>query len=823
MDVVSTAPIPATGFRWLLSNGAPALTVVCKATFLLQQGEASLAPQQEPLAADDAYWEAEPDRLSPAMTDLVPYKARADVVLVGHAYAPQRQPARSLLVRAVVGSMDKSIEVCNSRVFMPNGELKEGPRWLEQPLGWDRAAGGPDTSNPAGMRFDAPDALGRIALPTLQPPGAHVARRGDTFAPIGFGPIPPAWPSRAVKLYQHARAFSKRDWPSRPIPDPIDHAFFNIAPPDQQIDEIRSDERIVLTHLHPDHPRLVTHLPGIAPSATVQRQGRAPAALALACDTLWIDTDRQICTLVWRGTLALAHASEPGQVVVSLDGVTSAQQPSPPSPRDARPFTRAETVTQPAQPAKRSPGSEAALPFQTGAFALRNLGASSVVPAPPSQPVSARPSLPAPEPADPPQRARTMDMPEALGASLGAQSNAAPFRQAASTPLPGTVAPVPAPVAPPVPAPVAPPVPVPVAAPPVVAQSLGSSGSWGLGAPEPRAPQGSIGERLAVEQAMAESKALLEKRGSDEVDPVGPLARPPSPPAESAGPAPARDTGARRPAPGARDARDAVLLLWLDSGQVPRIYRKPAFREILDELEEQEPDPELDASVEGAPADVDDHRAVFEILVRGAATDAEGLQRAMVQALREDGKYIAPLVLLAGEIAFPFDELETLRATVVTASPLAGADEPLKAAIGNAREFLDTPNLTCAPAVAEGMTARIRDAFAQGKRVVPPGYLDAQTERVLLEQRHYQKRTVLGAPHLRALFHLAGAQAPVPAYLPAAAAPRLPLFQRFRARLLATCHIAEDQNETHPAALKVLALARIAPAPAIAAPRPSRP
>jgi hypothetical protein len=37
------------------------------------------------------------------------------------------------------------------------------------------------------------------------------------------------------------------------------------------------------------------------------------------------------------------------------------------------------------------------------------------------------------------------------------------------------------------------------------------------------------------------------------------------------------------------------------------------------------------------------------------------------------------------------------------------------------------------------------------------------------------------------------------------------MFQRFKARLIAELHLTVDQNETHPAALRVLALARLAP------------
>src|SRR6202012_5104465 len=96
-----------------------------------------------------------------------------------------------------------------------------------------------------------------------------------------------------------------------------------------------------------------------------------------------------------------------------------------------------------------------------------------------------------------------------------------------------------------------------------------------------------------------------------------------------------------------------------------------------------------------------------------------------------------------------FDELAALRATLTTVAPLVGPDEALKTAVQAAKDFLATPGLMSAPAVAEGLTKRMEDAFAQGKRVVPPGYLEAQRERALLDQRQYQRRAVFGGEHLR--------------------------------------------------------------------------
>jgi hypothetical protein len=48
----------------------------------------------------------------------------------------------------------------------------------------------------------------------------------------------------------------------------------------------------------------------------------------------------------------------------------------------------------------------------------------------------------------------------------------------------------------------------------------------------------------------------------------------------------------------------------------------------------------------------------------------------------------------------------------------------------------------------------------------------------------------------------------VPAYLPEAAAARLPLFHHFPARLVAEVLPAQDQSEPRPVALRIGALAR---------------
>ena len=71
--------------------------------------------------------------------------------------------------------------------------------------------------------------------------------------------------------------------------------------------------------------------------------------------------------------------------------------------------------------------------------------------------------------------------------------------------------------------------------------------------------------------------------------------------------------------------------------------------------------------------------------------------------------------------------------------------------------------------------------------------------------------TVRVVKHLRALLQPIGSQELVPAYLPEDLAEALPMYARFKVRLIAELHVQGDQHETYNAALKVFALARVTP------------
>src|SRR5262245_43167328 len=115
-------------------SGAYVLTVVVKATYDLAPGVCQLADRQEEPNEYANHWNDDDSRSVYAPSDLAPFKPRADVLLVGHAFAPGQVPTRSLSTRLLVGKVNKTIEVWCERLLMPDGVVRERAPFLKVPL-----------------------------------------------------------------------------------------------------------------------------------------------------------------------------------------------------------------------------------------------------------------------------------------------------------------------------------------------------------------------------------------------------------------------------------------------------------------------------------------------------------------------------------------------------------------------------------------------------------------------------------------------------------------------------------------------------------------
>jgi hypothetical protein len=315
LDLISLCPFPVAAFPWQTQPGAWNLTVCVKATFSLVHGQtAPLSPTQHALV-DDAYWDSNPAASLYAPSDFVPYKPRIDVLLSGHGYAPGGTSVDTLPVRLQVGSLVKALTLTGDRTWVQTrtGMQPSAPvPFRRMALRYERAALAGE--NPIGFTGVAQGGeIGR-PLPNIVAPGTQTP---------GFGPLPLLWRARRRNLPDATALWAYRvRLASAAMPQGFDFDLLNSAPAEQQIAALPPHAPIVLENLHPQLPRLETRLPALAPKLFgLDRSTGRPGPLALRLDTVWIDTDRAVVVVSWRGLTAIPGPSdeEIGPLVVALE------------------------------------------------------------------------------------------------------------------------------------------------------------------------------------------------------------------------------------------------------------------------------------------------------------------------------------------------------------------------------------------------------------------------------------------------------------------------------------------------------------------------
>jgi hypothetical protein len=375
------------------------LTVVVKSTFALVHGGPAVPIAPEPIARRDRHYDRSAANSVEASTDLVPYRPRADVTLVGHAHAPAGRPVAEGKVRLALFRerplIDKTLHVLGDR--RAAGAAPQP--FTAMALRYERAPGGPNVgTNPVGVGGIDGDRPANIIDP--RSPGA----------PAGFGPISHYWPARkqlADRPPGQSRMLEvspEMQWP-----------YFQAAPLDQQVDWLHGDEWIVVDGVHPTWARVESRLPGASATVSVIGAGEAPAQpLGMVADTLAIDADRLCCSLTWRGSFVVP-GEEAGLAQLRIyASVDVAERPAPRTANVARavPPPPSKAATGAAKPARPPLSFAPAAPAEPTMVLPEGTGVP--LPPPPTQPAnplertatmsgSERPPMRAPFPLPPPR------------------------------------------------------------------------------------------------------------------------------------------------------------------------------------------------------------------------------------------------------------------------------------------------------------------------------------------------------------------------------------------------------------------------------------
>ncbi|MEZ4439034.1 MAG: DUF2169 domain-containing protein [Polyangiaceae bacterium] len=283
--VVPVGAVSSTSLLWR-TKGRLHVSVVVKACFSLVDGQSMVVAPPEPLR--------------PERGELAPYLGQTDVVLEGgHAYAVPARPVSALSVKlALVRDwpvIDKSLLV------YPRERRADGGHVVVSQLALGAGAG------PLGLVVDPTNPAREGQLAAL---GAGSAAR---LAILGDAGVP------------------RVDGATVVIDERFPWSYYQVAPPDQRCDHLRGDEWVVLEGMHPAVARWSSRLPRPKAQAAVYPPGLKRGVtypIAMIADQLFVEPDRGICSVVWRGSFPVVDEAAARSMTI-VSGLALPGQPVP--------------------------------------------------------------------------------------------------------------------------------------------------------------------------------------------------------------------------------------------------------------------------------------------------------------------------------------------------------------------------------------------------------------------------------------------------------------------------------------------------------------
>ncbi len=321
-------------------EGRPLLLLLAKATYTFGDSGLKLANTQVPVNWGGKSWGKPGESGDKYEPETAFIKPATDVVLIGHAYPPQRGATEGL-VALQVGPLKKAARVVGERTWfrsMGHVATTKPLPFDKMPLTWERAFGGWDRTDPAKPSFEGRNPVGTgfrasprhfeegLRLPNLEDPAEPLREFGQKVTPVGFGFTSPHWQPRAKYAGTYDEAWNKTRKPL--LPKDFDRRFFNAASPGLvAAGYLRGDEEVLLDNASP-RGRLAFRLPGqVPPQVTVTLRGTEDASPQMRLDTVILDTDEDHLLLLWRGHVTLSTGiHDVGSVLLLAQGTQTKRQ-----------------------------------------------------------------------------------------------------------------------------------------------------------------------------------------------------------------------------------------------------------------------------------------------------------------------------------------------------------------------------------------------------------------------------------------------------------------------------------------------------------------
>lgn len=329
LAISNSSPFVVGTMPWEDADGKARLTVIIKATFSMESRPRP-AENQLPLIEGDLPFDDADPALLRFESDFVPFKPRADVILVGHAHAPKQRPVTQLDTRLRVGSVSKTIRVFGDRSWSFPTVAQMVPRiigpepFTTMEISYGRAFGGIDEF---AARFCAEnlDGVGYIGdltaksvhkkpLPNFEDPNHLITGWNVRPKPQGFGYYGRGSMPRLALAGTFDEDYLKNRSPLPP--EDASLAVNNGAHPDLQYDGyLNGGEEVELDNLSP-RGNLHFRLPTLRPKISISRHQAEsePTANTVSkrppLDTLVLVPDDDIFFIVYRSVFEIPSIDE---------------------------------------------------------------------------------------------------------------------------------------------------------------------------------------------------------------------------------------------------------------------------------------------------------------------------------------------------------------------------------------------------------------------------------------------------------------------------------------------------------------------------------
>ncbi|WP_050631921.1 DUF2169 family type VI secretion system accessory protein [Bradyrhizobium viridifuturi] len=265
-------------------------------------------------------------------------KPQAELLIGGHAAAPNGRPTERMMLGFALGPIQKHLLVTGDRYWQMTGSGWRPTAvqpFKQMPLTRQRAFGGPDyAANRVGVGHEAlrrSKAGELVALPNVESPEHAIQLIESTVRSATFGPIAVDDEERLQYAGTYDTAWLKSVAPG--LATDADPRLFLFAPPDQRMSGfICGGEPYALQNFSAEHPLIEGRLPAFRVRCFIgwRDATRGVTELQTRIDTLWLFAGARRGVMIYRTAIAVREldGSDIGDVMVAYE-----QQSEP-----ARPF-----------------------------------------------------------------------------------------------------------------------------------------------------------------------------------------------------------------------------------------------------------------------------------------------------------------------------------------------------------------------------------------------------------------------------------------------------------------------------------------------------